>query len=941
MDDLSSINWAPSNPSAPTTGSGQTQTQNSRANYYPALTPTPPLSGRSTPSYGAPAGIGQKPLFNAFSGSQDTGSNNDSFANLVTFDISQSSKGLSLKEQQRILQEKKAKAEHERGRHLDSHFAASSILNVTTKPPGPSKPTSTFSAPTATNTQTRSDRKMRDSAQEPYLGIPNGTPHSAPKTPVDDETDMLAAFSSSASVDSSSHMPIIIDNGAPEPRPENTPNTLETSRAKGDTFDDNNADDPFGLGVAANPKPVVSRTQRPEDSSDDVLGLLSRPVSEFSVPRQKKEVVSPPTPMVSPGPLDHAIAELMDMGFSLEKAKLALESTGSRPDVQAAVGWLLSQAHDESRKEHRGSRRDSIGGSSSRRRVIQKKSSESGSLRPAWMLEQGRSGQRSQHPENKSPLRGERDTAQYAQDIGNNLFKTANSLWKTGTKKINQAVAELNSDTDTSQPKWMRESNGEPHPPRTRTTQSHNDVNGRVGKGWNDSMQKVSSPPKIDVTDEALMLESSNTRPQRRQDARAGVVHSTARHEGAIDQIQLSARRREPSPSRSKFLQQNSRNDQKLKLSREAVESEADQAYISPARRRKPVTKQTPSPEETQSDLLSAQSSSPSQAGQSQSIPQSYLLTNSRLRLKEPHLERIPPVPKRAIPSISPSNMQQSSAARQEGTAAFKRGDYAEAINHYSRTVSLIPPQHPSILPALTNRALSYLKIGDPKASIADAKRVLELIGPSRGVNEVIDVGGEEGIKQMDVYWSKAMIRQAEALEQLEKWGDAATTWRACVEASVGGATSIAGRNRCEQALKPKSTVQAKKTPSRPAAKPSAFDDFMFHSGQSAEAVTRLRAANAAADKLDDEKFKLADQVDARVSKWRAGKESNLRALLSSLETVLWEDAGWKKVGMGDVLAPNKVKIIYMKGIAKVHPDKVSLFSIHNISLLPHSTKLR
>ena len=30
------------------------------------------------------------------------------------------------------------------------------------------------------------------------------------------------------------------------------------------------------------------------------------------------------------------------------------------------------------------------------------------------------------------------------------------------------------------------------------------------------------------------------------------------------------------------------------------------------------------------------------------------------------------------------------------------------------------------------------------------------------------------------------------------------------------------------------------------------------------------------------------------------------------------------EVGMGELVMPNKVKIIYMKAIAKVHPDKVS-----------------
>jgi hypothetical protein len=91
----------------------------------------------------------------------------------------------------------------------------------------------------------------------------------------------------------------------------------------------------------------------------------------------------------------------------------------------------------------------------------------------------------------------------------------------------------------------------------------------------------------------------------------------------------------------------------------------------------------------------------------------------------------------------------------------------------------------------------------------------------------------------------------------------------------------------------------------------------------SAEAVQKLREANAAAEKADDEKFALTDQVDAKLLAWKGTKADNLRALLGSLDKVLWEEAGWTKVGMQDLIMPNRVKIIYMKAIAKVHPDKV------------------
>ena len=91
------------------------------------------------------------------------------------------------------------------------------------------------------------------------------------------------------------------------------------------------------------------------------------------------------------------------------------------------------------------------------------------------------------------------------------------------------------------------------------------------------------------------------------------------------------------------------------------------------------------------------------------------------------------------------------------------------------------------------------------------------------------------------------------------------------------------------------------------------------------EAVTRLQESNKAAEAADAEKFALSDQVDARIAAWRDGKRDNLRALLASLDQVLWEGSGWKKVGLHELVMANRVKVVYMKAIAKTHPDKVGL----------------
>jgi len=208
---------------------------------------------------------------------------------------------------------------------------------------------------------------------------------------------------------------------------------------------------------------------------------------------------------------------------------------------------------------------------------------------------------------------------------------------------------------------------------------------------------------------------------------------------------------------------------------------------------------------------------------------------------------------------------------------------------------------------------------------VEDADTALKVIGPSLGHGEVVvivDANGAEEKRDMRELYGKALSRKAEALEQMERWAEAGSVWQSCVEAGVGGALAIAGRQRCQSALAPK----PKPTPrpsavNKPRPRPSATTSLT--PAKSSEAVERLREANKAAAKEDDEKFALSEKIDARISAWRDGKRENLRALLGSLDQVLWSSSGWKKVGLHELVVANRVKIVYMKAIAKTHPDKV------------------
>ncbi|KAK9075550.1 hypothetical protein SSX86_003875 [Deinandra increscens subsp. villosa] len=72
-----------------------------------------------------------------------------------------------------------------------------------------------------------------------------------------------------------------------------------------------------------------------------------------------------------------------------------------------------------------------------------------------------------------------------------------------------------------------------------------------------------------------------------------------------------------------------------------------------------------------------------------------------------------------------------------------------------------------------------------------------------------------------------------------------------------------------------------------------------------------------------DEKHRVAATLDGDIKRWAVGKEGNLRALLSSLQHVLWAGSGWQPISLTDLITSSSVKKAYYKATLCVHPDKV------------------
>ena len=868
MDDLLGEDWQ-SAPKQPTTAPLNPSTFNTGYSSFRA-SPQPQNNG-STPTL-HPSRPSSTVNNAAKLGSKTTTPANDAFGSLTSLPSQKAASSMSIQEKQRQLIEGKRKQQLQQAQMWDN------------------------------------------------LGSGRGTPEARGPSPAlaqrneEDVDDILAAFNRAAPVDRASHYPPPSGPASGKSTPA-AAQPLPMTNVAPVAFDDD--DDPFGLAEAA--KKSNGRFQeskiRHNIDDDDILGDLGKPVTAVPPRRASPETAAPEwdenvassKATRNAEPQDRELAELIDMGFPEDTAKLALAETGG--DVQNAVGWLLQQAHEASKKQAREEsqprRRSPSGGS---RDPSQRRQGDQEQV-PSWMR-QSRSTSAARRQDNRSPAEGDKDAAKVASELGNKLFKSANSIWKASQKQMAKTMADFQQERDASQPKWMSE--------------------GPSGESSRASSQRRPDPRSAAqrATDEAAMLDAPReVLPQRpaRSNAREMSQEPPVRNHDITNQTRQRA---SPQPS---FVDRAPTLDKRpaTKLSRQDVEDQSAQAYVSPARRKRPTPKPEPQPEPEVDLFGPAPTPAPTPAPPTASASVSKPLSRSSAA----PVTRPKALP-RAMPPVSPAALSSSATYRKKGSEAFKRGDFAAAHDSYTSALSPLPPTHPIAIIVLCNRSLTAIKTGDPKVAVSDADQALTIIGPGQGANESIDLGAGEGVKDMREFFGKALMRKAEALEHMEKWSDAAGVWSQAVQAGVGGAISIRGRDRCEKtaspqtAPKPKTITVRSVAPSAGKAAPAkglgnSMQRPTLSSATSAEAVKRLRLANAAAEQADDEKFALTDAVDACLTTWKGGKADNLRALLQSLDGVLWEGAGWKKVGMSDLVMPNKVKIIYMKAIGKVHPDKV------------------
>ncbi|KAJ1670317.1 auxilin-like clathrin-binding protein required for normal clathrin function [Coemansia sp. RSA 25] len=296
------------------------------------------------------------------------------------------------------------------------------------------------------------------------------------------------------------------------------------------------------------------------------------------------------------------------------------------------------------------------------------------------------------------------------------------------------------------------------------------------------------------------------------------------------------------------------------------------------------------------------------------------------------------------IPLVPDHALQESNAAKVAANEQFKLGQFGDAITGYTRAISSVSrhsSSHPMLIVLYNNRALAYVRNGEAKSASADCTLALDLCGQYQA-NGAIELAGAAGRVDVTEQRAKGLQRRAEAYEASESYREGLGDWKSLREIARDPGQrqqSTRGIQRCERVLGISQPASSKSATPKPAVEPKPEDlasvfasisltavksgasNILTMQTENSAAVAELRKKDQAKRDEDDHRLVLLDQVDAELKRWRDGKQQNIRALLSSLHTLLPE---FTPIGMHDILEPSKVKRAYMRAIAKFHPDKLS-----------------
>lgn len=258
---------------------------------------------------------------------------------------------------------------------------------------------------------------------------------------------------------------------------------------------------------------------------------------------------------------------------------------------------------------------------------------------------------------------------------------------------------------------------------------------------------------------------------------------------------------------------------------------------------------------------------------------------------------------------------------KEKATQLFGHGDYDAAYQSYLRCMESLPEDHDFRIVIHSNAALTLIRSGNYKEAKNHCNTGIQLVNAHGNLGEWVIMD-----KAAKFWYVKLVSRKAESLEMLEAFPEALDCYMELVsKLGVVDKKVMDGKRRVNDIVNPK----AKKPAPKPA--PKAAPTV----GAPGSNLSKLQKQNADNKAREEEMFRLHDVVHEQILAWSSGKEDNIRTLLTTLPDIIPERLGFpfvtdKKIELGDLMLPKKVKINYMKVISAIHPDKLSSLQLQD-----------
>lgn len=612
------------------------------------------------------------------------------------------------------------------------------------------------------------------------------------------------------------------------------------------------------------------KTKTPE-RTPEAINRAEKLVSYEDIPPPVKETKvnanNSTSSVNSMGKKDHVLAELIDIGFSVDDANEAIQKIGL--DLQECVNYIMNKGNPKNTERNT------------------------------------RSSQRNQSP---LGMPNDGDIAAKLNGLSNDLFNKAsfflNKSKDTVIKNIKQYQDGLADSPDQNLPAWMRS--------------QHRYKADAIEKKYKEEGAEDYGSDEDNINKDAI---NEFMRSQREKDKEKAKLRYNNWKQMAKESI--TSNRNTPSP-RTGSSSEVSSNLVPSK-SRSPLPNLANTHKKEPLQHPQPEKlsalpkKEDPQPSMPEVDLLGLNELT----SRSQSFKKSG---NTEEGMYVPSSRRRARLTRKTV-STPLNEFEQSdyTSSKERATELFTNGDYDNALKYYLRALEVLPPKHELRIIMNSNVSINYIKLGDYKKAKEHCDTGLELIDKEDINNSGVQIGG----KPVKSWYIKLLSRRAESLEMLESFNESLSNYVELIQLGVNDKKIMDGKRRVNNICNPPS--QESKPKPKPKPTPQVALPITTNSSKSStsrnENLSKLKERDNKAKIEEQRKFELHDSVHERLHQWSNGKEDNIRSLLLSLPSILPERLGFpflttKKLTMNDLMLPKKVKINYMKVISNIHPDK-------------------